>query len=117
MLKNIVKFGAVLFSCVFLSSYSLAAANQNTGNVKITRMINVGNTGQNVLEIITDQSQVTNPAGCANPNRYVLPADFSEIGRAMILGARVAEKEIQFVIWGGGCFGSQNYPQIVHVIF
>lgn len=117
MLKNIVKFGAVLFSCAFLSSYSLAAANQNTGDITIKRMINWGNTGQNALEIITDQGQVTNPAGCTNTSRYILPPDYAEIGRAMILSARVAEKPIQFVIWGGGCFGTQNYPQIVNVTF
>ena len=108
MLKHI----SIVF-IFFLSPSLVQAANVGTGSVKITKMENwVGASG---LYIKTDQSQLTNPAGCSSTDKYHLATTASDISQSMILSAYIAGKLLNFVIFGGGC--SDNRPQIVAVSF
>jgi len=99
---------------LLLSISSLhAAPNQSTGSVTIKSVSNWGAGGDETLLIRTNEATI-NPALCGFPGEYFLKAETSDISRAMVLGAKLNNTPITFVIYGNGCSDSDR-PTIVNV--
>ncbi|MEW6995699.1 hypothetical protein AADZ84_15725 [Colwelliaceae bacterium MEBiC 14330] len=102
-----------ILSILILFSGIANAANIGTGSVKVTKMENW--VGDSTVFIKTNQSELTNPAGCTVTDKYHLPTSASDISRSMLLSAYHADKAINIVIAGGACMN--NRPQIVAISF
>jgi hypothetical protein len=109
----------------FLSSMLLVAgllcsttllANEPTGPIKITSLINWIGTRNNPNEVVlvkTNQSQLTNPANCSKTDVYYLDVA-SEISRSMLLTAFTAKINVNLNIYSGGC-SSDDRPLIISI--
>lgn len=94
-----------LTTLLLLSSVSVTS-NENTGAVQITDFENWN--GSEALLVRTNQTTKTNPANCNLTGRYYLPDTASDISRSMILSAFLANQEVKFTIYSGGCSSNDN---------
>ena len=107
------KMQFVLPALLLSISPAHAAPNESTGSVTIKSVSNWGSGGSEILYIRTNEPMI-NPALCGFSAEYFLKEETSDFSRAMVLGAKLNNTPITFVVYGNGC-SDNDRPTIVNV--
>ncbi|WP_444940882.1 hypothetical protein ACJJI3_21455 [Microbulbifer sp. ZKSA004] len=104
-------FNKVLAILCFLAPASVWA-HSSTGSISITKLQSWNGGG---IFIKTDELEISNPAGCAITDQYVLSPNASEMSQSMLLSSYIAEQKLNLIVYGDGC--ENDRPMIVAVTF
>lgn len=103
-------FGILLVICLMASMVQDVAAHETIGPTKISFVSNWSTVGDLLLKT---EAELANPAGCGINSSYVLPAEDSDVARALLLAALSTGSDVKLVIHGTIC--EDDRPRIVMV--